>query len=82
MAFPTHRARRLRENQGIRSLVRETVLTPQDFIYPLFVVHGKRVRNEIASMPGNYHLSVDELVKEAQGAYNQGIRAFLLSVLR
>ena len=78
MAFPIHRARRLRENQGIRSLVRETVLTPQDFIYPLFVVHSKRVRNEIASMPGNYHLSVDELVKEAQGAYNQGIPAVLL----
>ena len=78
MAFPTHRARRLRENQGIRSLVRETVLTPQDFIYPLFVVHSKRVRSEIASMPGNYHLSVDELVKEAQGAYNQGIPAVLL----
>jgi len=68
----------LRVNESIRSLVRETGLVPQDFIYPLFVVHGKRVRREIASMPGNFHLSVDELVKEAEGAYNQGIPAVLL----
>ena len=78
MAFPRHRARRLRVNESIRSLVRETGLVPQDFIYPLFVVHGKRVRREIASMPGNFHLSVDELVKEAEGAYNQGIPGVLL----
>ena len=78
MAFPRHRPRRLRVNESIRSLVRETGLVPQDFIYPLFVVHGKRVRREIASMPGNFHLSVDELVKEAEGAYNQGIPAVLL----
>jgi len=78
MAFPIHRARRLRANPGIRSLVRETGLTPQDFIYPLFVVHGKGVRKEIASMPGNFHLSVDELVKEAEGAFAQGIPAVLL----
>ncbi len=78
MAFPRHRARRLRVNESIRSLVRETRLVPQDFIYPLFVVHGKRVRREIASMPGNFHLSVDELVKEAEGAYTQGIPAVLL----
>ena len=78
MAFPRHRARRLRVNESIRGLVRETRLVPQDFIYPLFVVHGKRVRREIASMPGNFHLSVDELVKEAEGAYTQGIPAVLL----
>ncbi|MBN2288831.1 MAG: porphobilinogen synthase [Candidatus Glassbacteria bacterium] len=78
MAFPLNRLRRLRENAGIRSLVRETLVSPQDFIYPLFVVRGRRVRREIASMPGNFHLSMDELVREAEASYAQGIPAVLL----
>jgi porphobilinogen synthase len=72
------RPRRLRRNRLIRELVAETHLRPEDLIYPLFVVPGKGVRREIGSMPGNYHLSVDELVKEAREAADLGIRAILL----
>ncbi|MFC1614894.1 porphobilinogen synthase [Gemmatimonadota bacterium] len=78
MAFPIHRPRRLRAGKSIRALVRETTLSPQDFVYPLFVVHGKQIRRQIESMPGNYHLSVDELVREAESAFAQGIPAVLL----
>jgi porphobilinogen synthase len=78
MAFPIHRPRRLRAGKRIRALVRETTLSPQDFVYPLFVVHGKQIRRQIESMPGNYHLSVDELVREAESVFAQGIPAVLL----
>ena len=78
MAFPVHRGRRLRRNPAIRAMVRETVLRREDFILPLFAVHGKNVRREISSMPGNYQLSVDELVREAEGAYALGVPALLL----
>jgi porphobilinogen synthase len=57
------RPRRLREKPLVRNLVRETALAVDDFMYPLFVVHGRGVREPIASMPGQAHLSVDELVK-------------------
>lgn len=64
--------------EGLRSMVRETVLTPKDFIYPLFVVPGKGVRKEVKSMPGVFNLSVDETVKECREVYKLGIPAVIL----
>ena len=78
MSFPIHRPRRLRNKQSIRNMVRETHLTPEDFIYPMFVTFGKGVRKKISSMPGCYQRSVDEVVKEAQRVYKLGIPAVLL----
>lgn len=78
MAFPIHRPRRLRNSEVLRKMVSETVLTPNDFIYPMFVIYGKNVRNEISSMPGCYQLSVDELVKDAAEAYRVGVPAIIL----
>ncbi len=78
MAFPIHRPRRLRLNKTIRNMVRETLLTPNDFIYPLFVTFGKGVKKKISSMPGCFQMSVDEIVKEAQSAYKLGIPAIIL----
>jgi len=78
MAFPFHRPRRLRENSVLRKMVSETHLTPDDFIYPMFVIFGKGVRKQISSMPGCYHLSVDEIVKEAQKIYKLGVPAIIL----
>ena len=78
MEFPKTRMRRLRRTEGLREMVRETQLDSGDFIYPLFVVHGKGIKEEISSMPGNYHFSVDELVKEAKDVYELGIPAVLL----
>src|SRR6516165_9263507 len=76
--YPTMRLRRLRHNPLVRQMVRETALAPDDFILPLFVRPGRGVRNEIASMPGNYQLSVDALVDEVSAAADLGIRAFML----
>jgi porphobilinogen synthase len=76
--FPTHRPRRLRHHPLVRSLVRETALAPDDFILPLFVKPGQGVRREIASMPGNFQLSVDTLVDEVGSALDLGVRAFIL----
>ncbi len=59
----------------LRDLVRETRLSPQDFVYPLFVTHGENVREEIASMPGQYHLSLDQLQREAEELRSLGIPA-------
>ncbi|MEW6600299.1 MAG: porphobilinogen synthase [Nitrospirota bacterium] len=78
MPFPIHRPRRLRLNKIIRNMVRETLLTPNDFIYPMFATFGKGVRKKISSMPGCFQLSVDEIVKEAQIAYKLGIPAIIL----
>ncbi len=78
MAFPTHRPRRLRSSSAIRTLVRETVLKPSDFILPLFICPGEGVRHEIGSMPGNYQLSVDELVKECAEVASLGIGGVIL----
>ncbi len=64
--------------EGLRSMVRETVLTPKDFIYPLFVVPGKGVRKAVKSMPGVFNLSVDETVKECREVYKLGIPAVIL----
>ena len=63
MAFPVTRLRRMRKSEPLRSLVRETHLTPENFVYPLFVCPGKGVRKEVRSMPGVFNLSVDEAVK-------------------
>ncbi len=78
MAFPQHRYRRLRRNEQIRNLVRETVLTKNDLVMPLFVRYGKGVRKPVESMPGNYQLSVDELVKECEMLYGKGVQSVLL----
>src|SRR4029453_5916159 len=72
------RPRRLRRNETIRALVRETTLTPDDLVYPLFVCEGEGVRREIGSMPGVFNLSVDELVKEVESARSEGIRSVIL----
>src|SRR4051794_34588764 len=77
-AFPTARSRRLRHHPLVRDLVRETTLSAADFILPLFVRPGRGVRKEIASMPGNFQLSVDTLVEEAGKALDLGVRAFIL----
>lgn len=69
------RPRRMRISEGVRNLVRETVLTAKDFVYPIFVVAGEKVKEEIPSLPGCYHLSVDEAVKVAKEAYELGIPA-------
>lgn len=78
MAFPIQRMRRLREHELLRRMVRETSLSPADFIYPLFVVEGRDRREEIASMPGQFRLSVDLLVKEAGEIKALGIPAIIL----
>jgi porphobilinogen synthase len=78
MAFPTTRMRRLRTSPALRSMVRETRLTPADFIYPLFVVHGRDVREEIPSMPGVYHQSIDRLAEEARSIAALKIPAVIL----
>src|SRR6187401_1298756 len=72
------RARRLRRSAGIRGLVRETRLSAEQFLYPLFVVEGQNVRREVPSMPGVFQLSVDEAVKETQAARADGVPGVLL----
>jgi len=78
MPFPIHRMRRLRSTEAMRSLVRENRLSPTQFILPLFAVPGQGVRHEISSMPGNYQLSIDELVKECAEAHKLGIGGVIL----
>jgi len=75
---PFARFRRLRRSEALRNLVRETRLDPADFVYPLFVVHGQDVREEIPSMPGQYHLSLDRLPAEAAELRALGVRAVML----
>ncbi len=78
MAFPVTRLRRLRRTDALRSMVRETQLSPAGFVYPMFVCPGEGVRKEVRSMPGVYNLSVDEAVKEAREAYSLGVPAVIL----
>jgi porphobilinogen synthase len=78
MPYPIHRPRRLRSNEPIRSLVRETRLTPTQFILPLFVCPGEGVRREIGAMPGNYQLSIDQLILECEEAQSLGVGGVLL----
>jgi porphobilinogen synthase len=77
-AFPTARPRRLRHHPLIRGLVRETTLSVEDLILPLFVRPGHGIKKEIASMPGNYQLSIDQLNDEVGAAIDLGVRAFIL----
>ena len=78
MAFPVTRLRRLRQNEALRSIVRETRLTPESLVYPLFVCPGEGVRKAIGSMPGVFNLSVDQAVREAQETQALGIPAVIL----
>ncbi|HET8936431.1 MAG TPA: porphobilinogen synthase [Polyangiales bacterium] len=78
MTFPIERPRRLRRTETLRSMVRETTLSPKNFVLPLFAVPGKGVRNPVGSMPGVFQLSVDELVKEAKLAHKHGVPAVIL----
>lgn len=76
--FPYNRPRRLRNGETIRRMVRETSLSVNDFIYPLFVTFGRNVRKEISSMPGCFQESVDRIVKHAKEVYSLGIPAVIL----
>jgi porphobilinogen synthase len=78
MQFPEYRGRRLRKNDNLRRLVRETKLSVDDLVYPLFAVPGKSVKKPINSMPGQFQLSVDYIAKEAREAFEMGIPAVLL----
>ena len=78
--YPLRRNRRLRTSDAIRSLVRETIITPNDFLVPLFIVEGKGVKEEIASMPNYYRFSLDLLEKEIKDLWNLGLKSVLLFV--
>ncbi|CEN35687.1 porphobilinogen synthase [Capnocytophaga cynodegmi] len=78
--YPLRRNRRLRTTEAIRSLVRETIVTPDDFLVPLFVVEGKGVKEEIASMPNYYRYSLDLLEKEVKELWKLGLKSVLLFV--
>jgi porphobilinogen synthase len=78
MAFPQQRLRRTRRTAGLRGLVRETHLWPEDLVYPIFVRAGEDVRNPVPSMPGIFQLSINHAVTEAQRAHDLGVPAVLL----
>jgi porphobilinogen synthase len=78
MAFPTNRMRRLRRTQRFRNLVRETRLSPESMIYPIFVCPGEKVRTEVSSMPGQYNVSIDNAVELARDAEKAGVGGILL----
>ena len=78
LGFPDSRLRRLREKEPIRNLVRETRISPAEFVYPMFVTHGEGVRTAIEPMPGCYHLSLDQLTEEVSEVAALGIPAVLL----
>lgn len=79
--YPIRRNRRLRTNEAIRSLVRETIISPNDFLVPIFVVEGKGVKEEIASMPNYFRYSLDLLEKEAKELWAMGLKSVLLFVM-
>jgi len=78
--YPIRRNRRLRTNEAIRSLVRETIISPNDFLVPLFIVEGKGVKQEIESMPNYYRFSLDLLEAELKKLWNLGLKSVLLFV--
>ena len=78
MVFPEYRPRRLRRNNALRSLIRETHLHASQFVYPLFIIPGKNIRQEVASMPGVYRLSIDQLAGEAKELLALGINSVIL----
>src|SRR5438477_3093265 len=78
MTFPTHRPRRLRTTERLRAMVRETRVTPERLVYPMFVAPGKGLRREIASLPGCFHFSPEEAAREAREVESLGISGVLL----
>ena len=78
MQFPDYRPRRMRQSESFRRMIRETVLTPDDLILPLFAVNGRGIKEPIPSLPGQFHLSVDHLVKVCKEASALGIPAVIL----
>src|SRR5262245_25024602 len=78
MPFPIHRMRRLRRSERLRNAVRETRLSPESMIYPIFVCPGDKVRHEVGSMPGQYNLSVDNAVQTAREAEQAGVAGILI----
>ncbi len=78
MVFPEYRPRRLRKNESLRALIRETQLSPAQFVYPVFIAPGKNKREEISSMPGVFRLSVDQLTKEAEECMDLGVNSMIL----
>jgi porphobilinogen synthase len=78
MLFPDYRPRRMRQSEAMRRMIRETRLSPDDLILPLFAIGGKNVRNPIPSMPGHFQLSADQLVKACREAFDAGIPAVIL----
>src|ERR1019366_9277545 len=78
MPFPIHRLRRLRVSESMRNLVRETHLNPAQFVLPLFVCPGEGIKHEIGSMPNNYQMSIDEIVKECTEVEAPGIGGGIL----
>lgn len=78
MVFPEYRPRRLRKNESMRALIRETQLSPAQFVYPVFIAPGKNKREEISSMPGVFRLSVDQLKKEAEECMELGVNSMIL----
>ncbi|MBU0944037.1 MAG: porphobilinogen synthase [Proteobacteria bacterium] len=78
MVFPEYRPRRLRRNESLRALIRETHLSPSQFVYPLFIMPGKMKREEISSMPGVFRISVDQLEQEAKECMELGVNSVIL----
>lgn len=78
MMYPEYRPRRLRRTESLRALIRETALSPKHLIYPLFVIHGKGIKQPIEAMPGCFQFSVDRIVREAKEVFDLGINAVLL----
>jgi porphobilinogen synthase len=78
--YPLIRNRRLRSSEAVRNMVRETIISPNDFLVPLFVVEGKGIKEEIASMPNYYRLSLDNLTKEVKELWKMGLHSVLLFV--
>jgi len=78
MGFPTARPRRLRQSANWRAMVRETELSVSDFVYPMFIVPGTKVRHPVSSMPGVSQFSVDEIIHEARKVAQSGVRALIL----
>jgi len=78
MVFPEYRPRRMRQNETLRAMIRETRLSPDQMIYPLFIMPGKGKREEVSSMPGVFRLSVDQLKKEAASCMEVGVNSVIL----
>jgi len=78
MMFPEYRARRLRQSETFRALIRETSISPAHLVYPLFVMPGKGIREEVSSMPGVFRISVDQLAKEARECMGLGVNSVIL----